>query len=83
MTTKLIPLNALSLGAMSFSALTKPKLHDLTKIRQSIEKDGLLYPLIVVKDGAKYLVIDGKKRLNIIRKLAKSKLYPRSTAKGK
>lgn len=81
MTTKLIPLKALSLGTKTLSIFTKAKPKDLSKIRQSIIKDGLLYPLVVVKDGAKYLVIDGKKRLSVIRKLSKSSHYSRSTAK--
>ena len=79
--TKLIPLKALTIGSNTLSIFTKSKPRDLVRIRQSIEKDGLLYPLVVVKEGAKYLVIDGKKRLSVIRKLAKSKRYTRSTAK--
>ena len=79
--TKLIPLKALTSGTNTLSLFTKAKPRDLVRIRQSIEKDGLLYPLVVVKEGAKYLVIDGKKRLSVIRKLAKSKRYSRSTAK--
>ena len=79
--TKLIPLKALTSGSNALSLFTKAKPRDFVRIRQSIEKDGLLYPLVVVKEGAKYLVIDGKKRLSVIRKLAKSKRYSRSTAK--
>ena len=81
MTAKLIPLKALTTGSKTLSVFTKAKPKNLSYLRQSIEKDGLLYPLVVIKEGAKYLVIDGKKRLNVIRKLAKSKLYSRSTAK--
>lgn len=81
MTTLMIPLKFLSLGGKTLSLFKKNKPRDLTNLRQSIETDGLLYPLIVVKVGAKYLVVDGKKRLSIIRKLAKSSRYTRSTAK--
>ena len=81
MNTKLIPLKALSTGSISLSVFAKPKNRNLSWLQKSIEKDGLLYPLVVIKEGAKYLVIDGKKRLNVIRHLAKSKLYSRSTAK--
>lgn len=81
MMTQLIPLKSLLLGDETLSIFTNAKPKNLLKIRQSIETDGLLYPLLVVKEGAKYLVVDGKKRLSVIRKLAKSKRYSRSTAK--
>ena len=81
MTTKLIPLKALIDGPKTLSVFGKAKPRDLSRLRQSIEQDGLLYPLVVIKEGAKYLVVDGKKRLNVIRKLAKSKLHSRSSAK--
>lgn len=81
MTTKLIPLKALTAGNKSLSVFIQNKSESLTRLQQSIEKDGLLYPLVVVKEGAKYLVIDGKKRLSVIRKMSKSSRYTRSTAK--
>ena len=81
MHTKLLPLKALSAAPMNLTVFTKPRSQNLDGLRRSIEKDGLLYPLVVMKEGAKYLVIDGKKRLKVIRKLAKSKLYNRSSAK--
>lgn len=81
MIIQLIPLKALTSGTNTLSLFTKHKPASLIGIRQSIEEDGLLYPLVVVKSGSKYLVVDGKKRLSVIRNLARSKRYTRSMAK--
>jgi len=50
-------------------------------LARSIFKDGLLNPLVVTKQGNKFTVLDGKKRLAIIRKMAKSKSLSKSIAK--
>ena len=81
MTTTLIPLKALTAGTRTRSVFTRSQSNDLSRLRQSIEEDGLLYPLVVIKEGAKFLVVDGKKRLRVIKKLATLKRYSRSTTK--
>jgi hypothetical protein len=82
MSIKLIPLKSITDGASTLSFMVrKKKSFNLSLLSESIERDGLLYPLVVIKDGDKYLVLDGKKRLNVIRKLAKSNRYTRSMAK--
>jgi len=50
-------------------------------IKQSIERDGLLNPLIVIKQKGSFIVIDGKKRLLAMRELAKSKKFRRALYK--
>ncbi len=39
------------------------ELESLTELSQSIAKDGLINPIVVVKDGAKYRLIAGERRL--------------------
>lgn len=82
MSIKLIPLKSITDGANTLSFMVRQrKSVNLTMLAKSIEQDGLLYPLVVTKDGDKYMVLDGKKRLNVIRKLAKSNRYTRSMTK--
>lgn len=82
MTTKLIPLKLITDGSNGFSFINnKRKPQNLIWLKESIEKDGLFYPLVVRQIGKEFSVIDGKKRLKVIRNLAKSKLYNRSLAK--
>ena len=64
------------------STLFQPTKDDgLLEIEQSIVLDGLLNPITVIKNGNIYKVIDGKKRLKIIRHLSKSNRYRRSFSK--
>ena len=50
-------------------------------IKNSIETDGLLNPLTVIKQKGKFIVIDGKKRLLALRELAKSNKFKRALYK--
>lgn len=82
MATKLIPLKFLTDGQNSVSFIAKVKQKDQNLgLARSIIKDGLLNPLVVMKQGSKYIVLDGKKRLVIIRKLAKSNRLSKAIAK--
>lgn len=82
MTTKLIPLKFLLDGnqSVSFMAKRQDKANS-SWLARSILKDGLLNPLVVVKQGSKFIVVDGKKRLAVIRRLAKSKRVSKAMAK--
>ncbi|WP_026942048.1 ParB/RepB/Spo0J family partition protein [Hellea balneolensis] len=50
-------------------------------VKNSIEKDGLLNPLIVIKQKGRFIVVDGKKRLLALRELAKSSKFRRALYK--
>ena len=82
MTMKLIPLKLLTEGqrSVSFMGKGKDKASTLWLFR-SIVKDGLLNPLVVTKQGHKYTVLDGKKRLAVIRKLARKRSLSKAIAK--
>ena len=54
------------------------RLSAVKQIQQSVQKHGLLNPLIVAKSGKKLIVIDGKKRLSALRRLSFSGELPRS-----
>ncbi len=70
MTIMMIPLKQLSStdGLKLFSR--KPS-QSISHIKNSIFKDGLLNPLVVTQQEKNYQVIDGKKRLNAIKWIAK------------
>ena len=66
-----IPLKALSsdTGLLQFSKRSGQK---LDKLRHSIVENGLLNPLRVTPNKNKFSVLDGKKRLQVLKALAKS-----------
>ena len=80
MTVSMIELRHL-ITSDRMTVFPKKTVRGFASIKNSIEKDGLLNPLIVVKQKGKYLVIDGKKRLLALRALAKSKLFRRALYK--
>jgi len=51
------------------------------ELADSIESDGLLNPIFVVRSGSTYEVIDGHKRLNVIRRLSNTMQYKRRYSK--
>lgn len=80
MTLRLLPLKALTLDTPLM--LMKPRTGSgLKAIKDSIERDGLFHPLLVIKKRNKYEVIDGKKRLKALRALSKSSLFTRALKK--
>ena len=54
---------------------------NLGQMQQSLETDGLLNPIVVVKTGDTFEVVDGQKRLRAIRALSKSNRYRRRFSK--
>jgi len=76
MTIIALPTNLLCLE----TELTFPLLHRkiIEEISRRIKSVGLLNPLIVTKIKGRYLVIDGKKRLHAIKKLARQNKLPRT-----
>jgi len=82
MAPKLIPVKLLVDGddVVSFKSKGKRKSCDIW-LSKSIIKDGLLNPLVVRQHGSKFIVIDGKKRLAIIRRLTKLKRLSKAIAK--
>lgn len=80
MTTLLIPLKALSLDT-PLMLMKRRTGEDVKAIKDSIQRDGLFHPLLVAKKRNKYEVIDGKKRLQAIKALAKSSLFTRALGK--
>ena len=50
-------------------------------LSKSIAKDGLLNPLVVTQQGNKFVVIDGKKRLTVMRAMMKSRRLAKAIAK--
>ena len=82
MTTKLIPLNLLTYASDSVTFMSPMRSHSNPLwLKRSIIKDGLFNPLVVLRKGSKYVVLDGKKRLAVIRKIAKSKQLTKRIAK--
>lgn len=82
MATKLIPLKLLTDGQSAVSFMLNNKHKDTTLwLARSIVKDGLLNPLVVIKQGSKFVVLDGKKRLAIIRRMAKNDRLNKAIAK--
>ena len=63
------------------SAISRRPHNTIKRIKSSIEQDGLLNPLMVIRQKNKYVVIDGKKRLIALRALARSKLFQRALGK--
>lgn len=80
MTLTLIPLKELT-ALENVQRISIRKTLDLGPIKRSIEENGLLNPLIVVKQSNRYFVIDGKKRLKVIRQLIKAKKQTRALNK--
>jgi uncharacterized ParB-like nuclease family protein len=54
---------------------------DIEALSQDIAAIGLLNPLIVMKDKGRYVIIDGKKRFQAIKKLTRRKMLPRTLHK--
>lgn len=79
MSVMLVPLKSI-IGEMKSTSLTSKKAR-FTTLRNSILRDGVLNPLIVIKYKDRFKVIDGKKRLSILRKLAKCQSFTRSLYK--
>ena len=80
MAPKLIPLKLLTDGADTVSFMGKSRACSAW-LSKSILKDGLLNPLVVVQQGSQFIVIDGKKRLAVIRQITKSKRLAKAIAK--
>jgi len=82
MNMKLIPLSLLTDGLETVSFMTSRRSGaNSLWLKHSIIKDGLLNPLVVIREGGKFVVLDGKKRLAIIRLIAKSKQLGKRIAK--
>lgn len=84
MSTMLIPLKLLTPGESNVSLMVKNRIRHkdgFVRLAKSIMKDGLLNPLVVMKHGGRFIVLDGKKRLEIIRRMAKSKRLSKAIAK--
>jgi len=54
------------------------RLEEIKQIQASITTHGLLNPLIVMRQGHKLIVVDGKKRLTALRRMRFSGTLPRS-----
>ncbi len=80
MTTQLLPLKSLTFDTPLARLKFKFK-SQMNHIKDSIARDGLLNPLIVVKKAKKFEVIDGKKRLRALKALSKSPLFARALTK--
>ena len=82
MAPKLIPLKLLSDGEDTVSFIGKGKSKACPVwLSKSILRDGLLNPLVVTQQGAKFIVIDGKKRLAVMRAMMKSRRLAKAIAK--
>jgi len=68
----------LDTGVLRLSSQNKTS---IALIKNSIERDGLLNPLVVAKRRNKYVIIDGKKRFIAIRALIKSGVCSRMLSK--
>ena len=80
MTVRLIPLKDLTaLENVQRFSVRRP--HNLEPIKRSITDNGLLNPLIVMKQNNRYQVLDGKKRLKVIRQLVKANKQTRALNK--
>ena len=80
MTLNLIALGDLILSE-KVSFFKKTPKQNFTQIKNSIASEGLFNPLIVTPYKGKYLVLDGKKRLLALRKLARSSNFQRALHK--
>lgn len=82
MAPKLIPIKLILDGddVVSFMSKGKRRASEIW-LSKSIIKDGLLNPLVVRQHGDKFIVVDGKKRLAIIRRLTKLKRLSKAIAK--
>lgn len=76
-----LPLRAIQQDRNFLSFFRSRKVQNLDKLRDSIKSDGLLNPLIVVRNGNTYQVIDGQKRLSVIRRLSNTSRYERRYSK--
>ena len=82
MAPKLIPLKLLTDGEDTVSFMSSGKSRACSAwLSKSIIQDGLLNPLVVMQQGSKFIVIDGKKRLAVIRQITKSKRLAKAIAK--
>ncbi len=82
MAPKLIPLKLLSAGGDTVSFIGRGQEKSCPAwLSKSIIKDGLLNPLIVTQQGSKFIVIDGKKRLAVMRAMAKTRRSAKAIAK--
>jgi hypothetical protein len=82
MAPKLIPLKLLSDGGQTISFMAKGRAKaSSVSLYQSIIRDGLLNPLVVTQQGSKFIVIDGKKRLAVMRAMMKSRRLAKAIAK--
>lgn len=77
MTIVYIPVKQLTLG-LGLVQSKRETCARLASLKNSILKDGLLNPLIVVKRRNKYFILDGKKRFQSIKALLKSKTHSRA-----
>lgn len=75
MNIEYVPLTSIMKEGLLYSFFHSKKDNYLTELRNSIQLDGLLNPIIVTKIDDSYEVTDGKKRLDIIRQLSKSQPY--------
>lgn len=80
MTFTYISLKSLSARKISLLKPTKTAMA-MKYLLSSLERDGLLNPLIVQEQNGRFFVVDGKKRLIALRQLAKQKLYRRALSK--
>lgn len=80
MTIVMIPIKNL-LAPTSVKRFSRKPSQSVSRIKHSIFKDGLLNPLIVMKQEGNYQVIDGKKRLSAIKQLASSQKRSRKNSK--
>lgn len=71
MTKKLIPLKDL-IALDNVQQFSNRPAQNIDRIKNSISTDGLLNPLVVIKQDDQYVVMDGKKRLKAIRQLVKA-----------
>lgn len=76
-----LPLRVFHKDIDILSIMRLNKRTDLDELQNSIELDGLLNPILVVRSGNSYQVVDGKKRLKVIRKLSKNSRYERRYSK--
>ncbi len=82
MAPKLIPIKLIldEGDVVSFKSRGGRKASDIW-LANSIIRDGLLNPLIVRQHGSKFVVVDGKKRLSIVRRLTKLKRLTKAIVK--
>lgn len=80
MTALFLPLKALTADA-PFLRFRSRFAAQVSSIKQSIARDGLFNPLVVIKKNKKFEVVDGKKRLQALKALSKSPLFSRALTK--